>query len=166
LPSAFASPGVGVVGSVVEGSFVCHSRITRTPALAPPSNVAHFPVALVAVALGDDGRLLPALPSLGYRGVVLEAMGAGHVPAGLVQPIETLARAMPVVLASRVPAGHVFTRTYAFAGSETDLVSRGVVPAGFLAPPKAVQLLRLLLASPDGRAGIGDHFARYAGRSA
>jgi L-asparaginase len=102
------------------------------------------------------------LPSLGYRGVVLEAMGAGHVPAALAPDIESLAAAMPVVLATRVPAGRVFTRTYAFAGSETDLVARGVVGAGDLAPAKAVQLLRLLLAQPERGAPIADQFARYA----
>ena len=69
---------------------------------------------------------------------------------------------MPVVLATRVPAGRVFTRTYAFPGSETDLAARGVVAAGRLAPAKAVQLLRLLLAQPADSTGIVDRFARYA----
>ena len=167
LPSAFASPGAGAVGTVIEGSLVVHSRMARRPALPRPADVTDCAVALVAIALGDDGRLLNVLPSLGYRGVVLEALGAGHVPADLVPPIEALVRTVPVVLATRVPAGPVFTRTYAFPGSETDLRARGVVGAGYLAPGKAVQLLRLLLAQAPGSASVAtqrvaDHFARYA----
>jgi len=161
-PSAFASPGAGPLGAVVEGALVRTRRIERTPVLPRPASVAEWPVALAAIVLGDDGRLVRALPSLGYRGVVLEAMGAGHVPAALVPGIESLAAAVPVVLATRVPAGRVFTRTYAFAGSETDLAARGVVGAGDLAPAKAVQLLRLLLAQAARNAPIVDQFARYA----
>jgi len=93
---------------------------------------------------------------------VLEAMGAGHVPAALVPDIGSLAAAMPVVLATRVPGGRIFTRTYAFAGSEMDLAERGVVIAGHLAPAKAVQLLRLLLAQGARSVPIADQFARYA----
>jgi L-asparaginase len=161
-PSAFASPGAGPLGAVVEGALVRNGRLERTPMLPRPANLADWPVALAGVVLGDDGRLLRALPSLGYRGVVLEAMGAGHVPAALVPAIQALAGAVPVVLATRVPAGRVFTRTYAFPGSETDLAARGVVAAGGLAPAKAVQLLRLLLAQPARSAPVTDHFARYA----
>jgi L-asparaginase len=161
-PSAFASPGAGPLGAVVEGALVRNGRIERTPVLLRPAKVGEWPVAQAAIVLGDDGRLLHALPSLGYRGVVLEAMGAGHVPAAVAPVIEALTAAVPVVLATRVPAGPVFSRTYAFAGSETDLAARGVVGAGHLAPAKAVQLLRLLLAQPAPGVPIATQFARYA----
>jgi L-asparaginase len=94
--------------------------------------------------------------------VVLEAMGAGHVPVALVPHIDALLGAMPVVLATRVPAGPVFTRTYAFPGSETDLIARGVTNAGFLGAPKAFQLLRLLLCSGAGRSDIAQQLALRA----
>jgi L-asparaginase len=101
----------------------------------------------VKISLGDDGRLLRALPTLGYRGAVIEGMGAGHLPAQLAAQVSELAAAMPVVLASRVAAGPVFQRTYGFPGSEMDLIARGAIAGGYLAGGKACLLLRLLLAA-------------------
>ncbi len=88
-------------------------------------------LALVKVAMGNDGRLLGSLPGLGYVGVVIEGMGAGHVPADVAPIVGDLAAKIPVVLASRAMTGHVFTRTYGYPGSEIDLIKRGVVPAGY-----------------------------------
>jgi L-asparaginase len=167
LPSAFTSPMTGPVGLVVERQAVFHSCTARTPAIPQPGpqvpasepvptsvpaaalepalSLTPAPVALLRMALGDDGRLLPVLPSLGYRGAVLEGMGAGHVPAAVAPLVGELVEQMPVVLASRVPAGTVFTRTYGYPGAEIDLVARGVLPGGPLGGLKARILLSLLL---------------------
>ena len=48
------------------------------------------PVALLKVAMGFDGQLLKAVPDLGYAGVVVEAMGAGHVPADTARSLARL----------------------------------------------------------------------------
>lgn len=149
-PSAFASPGFAPIGRIVEGELHLHARLPRLPALAPlpPADaIDAAPVALLALPLGDDGRLLDALPGLGYRGAVIEAMGAGHLPAQCAERLQRLAQAMPVVLATRVASGAVFEKTYGFAGSETDLIARGAIPAGYLPGAKACLLLRLLLAA-------------------
>ncbi len=148
-PSAFASPGSGPVGHVIEGRLHLYARLPRLAALPPPAigAIEGAPVALIRVALGDDGRLLGALPGLGYRGAVIEGMGAGHLPAGLAELLGTLAGAMPVVLATRVAAGPVFQGTYGFPGSEMDLIARGAIPGGYYAGGKACLLLRLLLAA-------------------
>jgi L-asparaginase len=146
LPSAFTSPGGGPLGRVSEGVLRIHARVARTAALPRPGDTRNCPVAIVKIILGDDARLLRSIPELGFAGVVIEAMGAGHVPAMLAPVIGELARRMPVVLATRVAAGPVFTHTYGFEGSEKDLLTRGVIPAGSLASVKAAVLLRLLLA--------------------
>ena len=145
LPSAFASPLAGPVGLVAEGRARIHARPPRLPALPVPAG-ALPPVALLGCGMGEDGRLLAALPALGYRGAVIEGMGAGHVPAGAVAAVAELARHMPVVLASRCWAGPVFTATYGYAGAEIDLLARGLVPAGALPANKARLLLALCLA--------------------
>ncbi len=146
LPSAFASPLAGPLGVVAEGRARLHARIARAPVLPAPDGPLP-PVALLGWGLGEEGRLLPALPGLGYRGAVIEGMGAGHVPEGAVAAIGALARRMPVVLASRCWAGPVFTGTYGYAGAEMDLIARGLVPAGILPANKARLLLALALAA-------------------
>jgi L-asparaginase len=78
--------------------------------------------------MGDDGRMLSALPGLGYAGLVVEGMGLGHVPAEVAPILGELTTRIPVVLASRVMTCPVFTRTYGYPGSEIDLIARSVVP--------------------------------------
>jgi L-asparaginase len=148
-PSAFSSPGFGPIGRVIEGRLHLYARPPRPAPLKHPGRdcVDDIAVALVKISLGDDGRLLRALPTLGYRGAVIEGMGAGHLPAQLAAQVSELAAAMPVVLASRVAAGPVFQRTYGFPGSEMDLIARGAIAGGYLAGGKACLLLRLLLAA-------------------
>jgi L-asparaginase len=161
LPSAFTSPAAGPLGHVIEGT--PRLRVQRAkrirPALAPRSGDA--PVALVRMSLGDDGRLLREVPALGYRGVVIEGMGVGHVPAPVAPIVGEVAQSMPVVLASRVHAGPTFSSTYGFAGSETDLLRRGAISGGDLSGLKARLLLSLLLRGNADRDAIAHAFAGY-----
>lgn len=145
-PSAFASPGFAPLGRIIEGEFERYATLRRWPPLNTPASVGDAAVALIKIPLGDDGRLLAAVPNLGFRGVVIEAMGAGHLPAPLVAIAGRLANEMPVVLATRVPSGPIFSRTYGFAGSEMDLIANGLIPGGSIGSLKACVLLRLLIA--------------------
>ncbi len=161
LPSAFTSPGFAPVGRIIEGRFHQYFRLARLPALRRPSQVHNAPVALLTIPLDDDGRLLDALPGLGYRGAVIQAMGAGHLPAPLAEKISQLAAAMPVVLASRVASGPVFQKTYGFPGSEMDLIRRGAIPSSYLSGSKACLLLRLMIANGlSGRSLAANFVAR------
>jgi L-asparaginase len=163
LPSAFRSPGAGPLGLVAEGRVLIHLRCAPARKLELPVRGTDAPVALLRMALGDDGRLLPALPGLGYRGAVIEGMGAGHVPGAVAPLVGDLLAQMPVVLCTRVAAGPVFTRTYGYPGSEIDLLGRGALPAGSLLGPKARLLLQLLLRSGLGREELEAEFRRHAG---
>ena len=151
LPSAFTSPLFGPIGCVIEGAFERYAMIPRSLHLPLPTQGIEAsveflpPVALVKVALGDDGRLLPVLPSLGYRGAVIEGMGAGHLPASLAPMLATLAEKMPTVLVTRVTIGPTFSCTYQFPGSEMDLLARGAIHGSCLSGVKACLLLRMLL---------------------
>jgi L-asparaginase len=156
-PATFGSPTVGPVGWVVEG----RPRIALRPPVLNGGRAgagAVPPVALLTASLGDDGRLVGELERLGYAGLVLEALGGGHVPGPVVPALADLAARLPVVLASRTGGGEVLRETYGFPGSERDLLARGLIPAGFLDGPKARILLGLLLADgTDPAAG----FAAY-----
>jgi L-asparaginase len=161
LPSAFASPLVGPIGAVAEGRPRIHARVDRLPVL-PAADGPPAPVALVTWAMGDDGRVLQALPGLGYRGAVIAGMGAGHVPAEAAEAVGALAAHMPVVLASRSAAGPVFTGTYGYPGGEIDLIARGAIPAGMLGALKARLLLGLALRGGGARDAAVRVFASYA----
>jgi L-asparaginase len=147
--SAFTSPQSGPLGVVVEGQVHLYTRVGALFSARPVGDVA--PVALVRCAIGDDGRIVSALPGLGYRGLVLEGFGGGHVPEVMVERLVELVAVMPVVLASRAGAGVVLESTYGFVGSEVDLLTRGLMSAGALDGLKARVALALVLASTSNR---------------
>lgn len=161
-PSAFVSDNGGALGLVAEGRVRLFSRVTPL-VLTPftPEGEEPPPVALLKIAMGDDGRLLRAVPGLGFRGVVIEGMGAGHVPAHMADAVGEIAAQVPVILASRTLTGPVFTRTYGYPGSEIDLIGRGVIAGGYLSALKARLLLTLALASHWNREQISQAFAAF-----
>ncbi|MDR1431035.1 MAG: asparaginase [Propionibacteriaceae bacterium] len=155
--SAFASPIAGPLGWVVEGIPIFHTRVPRHPRLEPTA--AMPAVALVKSVLDDDGRLLRALPGLGYSGVVIEGMGGGHVPMSVLPAVGELVAAMPVILCSRAGAGEVMRHTYGFPGAEIELIRDGVVPGGALDGLKARLLLTVLLSCGASREEIAAEFS-------
>jgi L-asparaginase len=156
--ATFRSDPVGPLGWISEGV----PRVVVRPAgehkVTLPEGAQDRPVALYHVALGDDGRLLSEIEGAGYAGLVVEAMGGGHVPSLMVEKLEDLASKMPVVLASRTGGGEVLRATYGFIGSETDLLERGLIYAGPLDGRKARLLLILLLMSGTSKKKIKETF--------
>lgn len=65
---------------------------------------------------------------------------------------------MPVVLASRVETGPVFSRTYGLPGSKMNVLARGALSAGTLSALKARLLLMLLLRTGESRETIEREF--------
>ena len=159
-PAAFFSAPAGPVGYLHEGRPRVVVRPVGRRRIELPLDAEPRPVALYKVPFGDDGRLLREVGRLGYEGLVVEALGGGHLPTNMVGILEELARRLPVVLASRTGGGEVLTRTYGFPGSEIDLLGRGLIPAGHLDGLKARILLSLLLRSGVSRDEIAEAFDR------
>lgn len=140
----------GPIGWLSEGRVSIVLRPVGDGQIAVPPDRDPPPVALLTASLGDDGRLLDRLPDAGYAGVVIEALGGGHLPAPMAERAAALAKGMPVVFSTRVGSGEVLRQTYDFPGSEVDLIRRGLIPSGALDGPKARVLLTLsLLAGLD-----------------
>jgi L-asparaginase len=160
--AAFTSPGQGPVGQVIEGRVDIPVRLRqRSPVFSAVSR-RDVRVGLVTITLGEDGVLIDAIGGH-VDGLVVAALGAGHVPTDTVTTLAKLAARMPVVLASRADAGPVHHQTYGFPGSETDLLARGLISAGYLVPVKARLLLHLLIASGAGTTRIEETFATAGG---
>jgi L-asparaginase len=162
-PAPFRSPHTGPIGWISEGTPRIATRPVGHHHVAVPPETQDLPVALYTVGLGDDGRLLEQVGQLGYEGLVIEALGGGHVPSYMAEYLGSLATKMPVVLASRTRGGEVLRNTYGFPGSETDLLGRGLISAGMLDGPKARLYLSLLLRSRAEKQELTQAFNRWFG---
>lgn len=150
---AFASPSFGPLGWIVESRILLSGTIDRPKVLRTPESPVFERVTIIETHLDDDGVLLQIAAKAGYSGLVLDAFGVGHVSASVADVVSTVSRSgLPIVLASRTGAGPTFSSTYGFVGSETDLLRRGVIPAGWLDGRKSRILLAALLSigsTPD-----------------
>lgn len=153
---AFSSPACGRIGWISEGAVIVPLRPVPVPALPRVAAPAPARVARLTLSLGDDDRSVRALLAAGCDGLVVDATGGGHVPPEVADALGEAAAQLPVVLASRTGAGQTLTQTYGFSGSETDLLRRGLLSAGWLDGTKAKLLLTLVLRD---RAATADHVA-------
>ena len=144
-PHAFASPDSGPIGVVVEGRPALLQRPASPRLTLRPTGPLTARVPVLTVGPDEDPAVVGALAGVA-DGLVVAALGGGHVPGSLAEPLGALALDLPVVLASRVGAGRVLTETYRSPGSETDLLQRGLLWSGFLGPAKARVLLVTALA--------------------
>ena len=160
-PSAFRSRPVGPLGWLSEGRPVIAAAPVGRFHVPLPSDAVVPPVALIRLTLEDDGRILPALAGLGFRGAVIEGFGGGHVTPQMVPLLERLAAEMPVVLASRTGSGEVLSSTYRYLGSEIGLLELGLIRAGALDGLKARLLLSLCLAADPSAAIVNSAFQAF-----
>ncbi|TWS93969.1 asparaginase [Reyranella sp. CPCC 100927] len=168
---AFRSPATGPVATLLEDRVVplmlpvrdwkqaVHHAVGAAAALRL---AGASPVALLWLGLGEQGAVLKAVLNdprhLGYGGIVVGAMGGGHVPEALVAPLVAHASRLPIVVASRAGGGPLLRQTYEGPGSEIALRAAGLIFAGRLPPLKARLLLDLLLRIEADRATIAAVF--------
>jgi L-asparaginase len=155
-PAAFGSPMAGPFGRVVEGRVWLQARPLAPPTIVP-DGLTHR-VDIVTAAIGGDGALL-AHAARESDGVVLVALGAGHLPPAMLEVLEGLE--VPVLVTSRVDRSSMLFDTYGFRGAEADLRQAGAICVPFLSTAAArISLLCCLGAGLD-RAAIGDALSSY-----
>jgi L-asparaginase len=158
-PATFGSPLCGPIGLVTEG--VC--RIFLRPIgrlhIEVPKNAIPAPIALVPIGFDEQEMIIRAIPSMGYQGLVLAALGGGHVPGRLAPVLERVNEQIPVVISSRTFAGVMLASTYGYPGAEMDLLARGLISAGSFGAPHARIMLSLLLTANAGRQEIREAMA-------
>jgi L-asparaginase len=108
-------------------------------------------VDIVAVYPGCDQTHLQASLAAGADGIVLAALGSGNANPRLVEAVRhCTARAVPVVVSSRVPSG-ILASGYGGGGGGHDLAAAGAIHASILRPGQARILLAALIAAGRGK---------------
>jgi L-asparaginase len=149
----FQSPYAGSLGRVGEdGVNVLRRRGLRRHVVAER---AAERVHLVTVTLGMDGSLVDAAVAVGADAIVVAATGAGNTSAAVLDAaVRAMAAGVPVVLASRCPAGRA-TTDYAFPGGGATWARAGAIVAGTLCAPKVSVAVALGLGAGLDRDGLG-----------
>ena len=120
-------------------------------------------VPTVTTGLGDDGALLRHAAEVS-DGVVLVALGAGHLSPEVLHELRSATERVPVLITCRPDRSSMLFSTYGFEGAERDLRASGAICVPFLSPAAArIALLCGLGASLD-RDGMAEAFALFDAR--
>ncbi len=160
-PVAFGSPTAGPLGRIVEGRVWLHAT-PRRPAPMPVRRLEHR-VDTVTTGLGDDGRLLRHAAG-SCDGVVLVALGAGHLSQPVLHELRTAAERVPVLITCRPDRSSMLFSTYGFEGAERDLRASGAICVPFLSPAAARMALVCALGADLDRAGMENALALFDAR--
>ena len=154
----FASPSSGPVGHVYKNCVsMCWPPLSRRRNLRPDGPLKRVPI--LKMYTGMDSALFDALLAMGMDGLVIEGYGLGNVPEAAIPGIErVLRRGIPVVTASRVPAGRTLA-VYAPEGGAEHLRSMGVLLSGDLNSQKARIKLMLALGLTSDPDALAEYFA-------
>ena len=118
----------------MEGRPWLHAR----PIRATPLKVQRleYRVAIVTAVLGDEGDVLAELAA-SRDGLVLVALGAGHLSASAIAELRTALEQIPVLITCRPDRPSMLFDTYGFEGAERDLRQSGAICVPFLSPQAA-----------------------------
>jgi len=150
---AFDAPGTGPVASIDRDAVRLHrSPATDAPTLpAPaPDALADVEVAIVHSGISADGARIERALEAGVDGVVVEGTGLGNATGTIGDAVADAVDEVPVVVATRCPAGHT-GQVYGTAGGGVTLRRHGALFAGDLPPSKARVTLALALAGGASR---------------
>ena len=160
-PVAFGSPTAGPVGRIVEGRVWLHAT-PRRPTPIAVQRLEHR-VSTVTTGLGDDGAMLRHAGEIS-DGVVLVALGAGHLSKEVLAELRRAAGRVPVVITCRPDRSSMLFSTYGFEGAERDLRASGAICAPFLSAAAARVALLCGLGADLDRDGIAAALAPFDAR--
>lgn len=131
----FKSKEFGPVGFVHHEKVHFYYRYTKRQTI--PTKIIEPRVDLIKCGCGMDDRFLRFSVDSGAKGIVIEGMGKGNIPPGMVSGVEYAIRAgIPVVLVSRCLMGKVMD-DYGYPGAGRELTGMGVILGDNLPGQKA-----------------------------
>lgn len=141
----FSSGPAGYLGYVGGAGLARYRRAMNHIKLSRPEKLPA--VCFVGMIPGDDGKLMRAAVDLGYKGIVVQGVGAGNVNQALFEAIKyAKAKKVAVVLLTQVYYGGV-QAIYGDTGGGVTLKKAGCILGGRFTPNKAAALLTLGLAN-------------------
>ncbi|MBL0387785.1 asparaginase [Tumebacillus sp. ITR2] len=146
--ATFQSPTVGPIGFLDKRSV--QIRHVPKPHAHIPVDDLIAEVGLLKMAVGMDDLLVQCLLDNGAKGLVIEALGAGNVPPGVVPGIKrALSMHIPVILVSRCYNG-IVQDVYGYEGGGKHLRDLGVLFSNGLNGQKArIKLMTALRETDD-----------------
>jgi L-asparaginase len=152
-PAAFQSPGWGPVGRVEGDAVIVDQRLERRRL---PWRGLEPRVVLLKLVVGVGPASLEGALERGARGVVIETLGGGRVPPWWLPMIERARdRGVPVVIASRCPAGPVWDG-YGYPGAYRSLLDLGCLFAEGINGQKARIKLMVVLAAAQATRNVAE----------
>lgn len=117
-------------------------------------------VALIKSGAGMDESFIKFAADKGCKGIVIEAMGRGNIPPGMLEGVEyARSKDIPVIIATRCHSGRVFD-SYGYLGSGRDLRNLGCIFAGDLPGQKARIKLIVALGKTNDSKELKDMFEK------
>ena len=117
-------------------------------------------VALIKSGAGMDESFIKFAADKGCKGIVIEAMGRGNIPPGMLKGVEyARSKDIPVIIATRCHSGRVFD-SYGYLGSGRDLRNLGCIFAGDLPGQKARIKLIVALGKTHDSKELKDMFEK------
>ncbi|MFL6110219.1 MAG: asparaginase, partial [Catenulispora sp.] len=160
-PVAFGSPTAGPLGRIVEGRVWLHASPRRPRAVAVERLDQR--VSTVSTGLGDDGMMLRHAAET-CHGVVLVALGAGHLSPAVLRELRGAAARVPVLITCRPDRSSMLFSTYGFEGAERDLRASGAICTPFLSAAAARMALLCGLGAGLDRPGMEAWLAPFDAR--
>ncbi len=153
---AFASPGVGPLGSFDDGVFYLKRRPARR-ALVAAARIEPK-VDLVRLVAGSDGHLVRAAVENGAKGLVVEVFGRGNVPERVAPALrEAIEKGVVVLFTTRTGGGRV--------ALYPPFDEMGVVGGEDLDGLKARVFLMAALGAGSSRQQVQEYLGILAGRT-
>ncbi|MDW7675995.1 MAG: asparaginase, partial [Bacillota bacterium] len=152
----FASPFWGPIGYVDEDGIFFRRMPLGLQKIQPNELVEE--VHLVKATAGQDGLILNALVEKEAKGIIIEGLGRGNVPPGLLPGIKSAVKAkIPIVLTTRVFGGRVLD-VYGYEGGAKQLKELGVIMGGEISGQKARIKLMLALGITNDHNALTEYF--------